>query len=316
MVIKCIIFSKDRAMQVDATLRSFFTHCEDSKNAAVTVLYTCSNGQHRRQYQQLIQVWKKYPEITFYKEKQFRKDLIAILNPYSKLSFKNIAYKLLILGDPRIARRLKKFIAVPSTESTVLFMVDDTIFTSEFNLAEISAALMAHPDVLGFSLRLGKNISYSYMVRRAEAQPIFNLAATNILKFRWTDGDMDFNYPLELSSSVYRLEDVIFSLVGLYYKNPNSLEGGMNINKIRFLSSRPKLLCYSSSVAFCNPINIVQDVSMENRRGNRVQYSSNELAELFDQGKRINIDPFYHFVPNSCHIEMDLSFYQNEVINE
>jgi len=302
-------------MQVDATLRSFFARCLDPENAAVTVLYTCSNAQHNRQYQQLIRDWNKYSRITFAKEKEFRKEFIDLLNPFSKLRFKHFSFKLLMLGDSRISRCLKKYIAIPRTDSIVLFMVDDAIFTSEFKLAEINTALMTHPDVLGFSLRLGKNITHSYMLRRDETQPIFNLAGKNIQSFRWTDGDMDFNYPLEVSSSVYRLTDVISSLIGVHFTNPNLLEGGMNVNKVRFLASRPNLLCYSSSVAFCNPINIVQTVSLENRRGGQVQYSSNELADLFDQGKRIDIDSFYHFVPNSCHMEVDLSFFQNEAIH-
>jgi hypothetical protein len=315
-MINCVLFSKDRAMQVDATLRSFFARCLDPENAIVKVLYTCSNAQHSRQYQQLIRDWNKYPRITFFKEKDFKEDFITILNPFLKLSFRNFSYKLLMQGDSRIARRLKKYIAIPRTDSIALFLVDDAVFTSEFKLAEIKNALIAHPDVLGFSLRLGKNITHSYMLRRDEVQPTFNFVSENILKFRWTDGDLDFNYPLEVSSSVYRIEDVISSLIGVSFTNPNLLEGSMNINRTRLLTSRPNLLCYSSSVAFCDPINIVQTVSLENRRGGQLRYSSNELADLFDQGKRINIDSFYHFVPNSCHMEVDLSFFQNEAIHE
>lgn len=314
--IKCILFSKDRAMQVDATLQSFFAHCLDPENAEIVILYACSNEQHIKQYMQLSQDWEKNPQIIFYKEKHFRKDLLNILNPFSKWNLNNLRYKLLLFTDPRISKRLQNVVAVPFTDAVVLFLVDDTIFTSEFLLKEISTALATNSDALGFSLRLGKNISHSYMLRRDEIQPIFYEVGSTLLKFRWTDGDMDFGYPLEVSSSAYRLVDVISSLTSVSFSNPNYLEGGMNLNKKRFLTSRPNLLCYPISKAFCNPINLVQNVSLENRRAEQVQYSTDELAALFDQGKRIKINSFHHFVPNSCHVEANLIFDQAKVIYE
>jgi hypothetical protein len=313
--INCILFSKDRAMQVDATLQSYFVYCLDPENTKITILYTCSNEQHSKQYKQLMQDWKKKPQVTFKEEKDFHKDLLNILNPFSKWNLDNFQYKLLLNTDPRIAKRLQHIVAIPRTDAVVLFLVDDTIFTSEFYLQEISTALLTNPDALGFSLRLGKNISHSYMLRRDEIQPIFNKIDNHFLKFNWTDGDMDFGYPLEVSSSVYRLVDVISSLICVPFTNPNYLEGGMNVNKTKFLSNHPNLLCYPFSKAFCNPINLVQNVSLENRRAEQIQYSTNELAVLFDQGKRINIDPFHHFVPNSCHVEFKLVFNQIKVVH-
>lgn len=303
-------------MQVDATLRSFFNHCQDPDNAKITVLYAYSNEQHAKQYEQLTQDWEKYSQVIFCKERHFREDLLNILNPFSKLSLNNLQYKLLLFTDRRIAKRLHHFVAIPRSDAVVLFLVDDTIFTSEFLLKEISTALATNSDALGFSLRLGKNISHSYMLRRDEIQPIFNEVGSTLLKFRWTDGDMDFGYPLEVSSSAYRLVDVISSLTSVSFSNPNYLEGGMNLNKKRFLTSRPNLLCYPISKAFCNPINLVQNVSLENRRAEQVQYSTDELAALFDQGKRISIASFHHFIPNSCHVEANLIFDQAKVIYE
>jgi|WetSurMetagenome_2_1015567.scaffolds.fasta_scaffold314572_1 hypothetical protein len=308
--INCILFSKDRAMQVDATLQSFFIHCLDPENVKITIFYTCSNSQHSKQYTQLKQDWNNHPQVTFYEEKRFHKDFLDILNPFPKWSFNNLIYKLLLFADPRITKRLQNFIPKPRTDALVLFLVDDTIFTSEFLLKEINSALDANPDALGFSLRLGKNINHSYMLRRDEVQPVFNAAGNTFLKYKWIDGDMDFGYPLEVSSSVYRLVDVIASLISVPFNNPNYLEGGMNLNKTKFIASRPNLLCYSISKAFCNPINLVQTVSIQNRRAENVEYSTNELASLFDQGMRVNIDPFHHFVPNSCHMELKLVFNQ------
>lgn len=307
-MINCILFSKDRAMQVDATLRSFFVHCLDPENVRVSVLYTCSTIQHEKQYTQLIQEWKIKPKLRFIKEKNFRKDFINILNPYHNHFFGNLTYKLLLIEPNRIARRIQLYFSLPYTDEIVMFLVDDSIFTSEFNLSKISSAISANPDALGFSLRLGKNVTYSYMLRQDQKQPLFFEIGGNIQKFNWVDSEMDFNYPLEVSSSIYRTVDIINSIIGSHFSNPNFLEGVMNVNKYKFASSHPNLLCYKNSVAFCNPINIVQTASLENRRGDQFQYSSDFLAVLFDQGKRVDIDIFHHHVPNSFHVEIDLVF--------
>jgi hypothetical protein len=302
-------------MQVDATLRSFFVHCLDPENARVSVLYTYSNIQHEKQYTQLIQEWKIKPSVRFIKEKNFRKDFINILNPYHHF-FRNLIYKLLLIEDNRITRRIQPFFSLPNTDDIVMFLVDDSLFTSGFNVIKISSALSANPDALGFSLRLGKNITHSYMLRRDQKPPLFFEIGGNILRFNWVDSEMDFNYPLEVSSSIYRTIDIINSIIGCHFSNPNFLEGVMNVNKYKFASSHPNLLCYKNSVAFCNPINIVQTASLENRRGDQFKYSSLELADLFDKGKRINIDPYNHYLTNSCHTELKLNFSETKVKNE
>lgn len=302
-MINCILFSKNRAMQVDATLLSFFLHCQDPENAAITVLYACSTEQHYRQYIQLAQEWSDHKQIIFIKEKAFRQDFLKILS-----SFQNNLFTLFMQSNHRVVRVIQRFIPFPHSDAKIMFLVDDTIFTSAFRLSEICNAMTSNPDSLGFSLRLGRNIKYSYMLDKPESQPNFDSLTENLLKFRWTDADMDFNYPLEVSSSVYRLTDVLTALKGGLFSNPNFLEGVMNVNKSRFTSTKPNILCYTSSVAFCNPVNIVQTASLENRRGDQIHYSIDELAELFDQQKRIDVTVFQNFIPDSCHVEHKLTF--------
>lgn len=49
-----IVFSKDRGMQLDAVLRSFYRHCRDIQTIDIQVLYTTSTPVHQRQYNTLI----------------------------------------------------------------------------------------------------------------------------------------------------------------------------------------------------------------------------------------------------------------------
>ena len=307
-MIKCLLFSKDRAMQVHASLQSFFAHCADAQNICITVLYTCSNEQHSRQYLLLAQEWQIHPQVKFIKQSQFRQDVFNILNPYSSASFQNTIYQFLVHTNSLFLRLIRRIVSVPRTSSLLLFLVDDVIFTHEFMLSEIIACLEMHKDALGFSLRLGKNTTFCYMNNREQQLPLFQPIDANIEKFKWTNADQDFGYPLEVSSSVYRLIELLPILLGINFDNPNSLEGGMNVCKNRGFSTRQSLLCFKESVAFCNPINLVQTECLKNRVGTKKHYTSNELADLFDAGNRIKFEVYHHVTPSSCHQEMDLVF--------
>src|SRR4030042_1966805 len=48
-----LIFSKDRALQLDATLRSFLLYCKDPELSEIRVLYTTTTSLHEEQYRQL-----------------------------------------------------------------------------------------------------------------------------------------------------------------------------------------------------------------------------------------------------------------------
>jgi len=52
-MIQCILFSFDRAMQVDAVLRSLMLHCQDADQIPISVLYRTSNKKHTLQYDRL-----------------------------------------------------------------------------------------------------------------------------------------------------------------------------------------------------------------------------------------------------------------------
>src|SRR5262245_22785832 len=119
-----IIFSKDRAMQLDATLRSFYARCLDADDLSINVLYLATEPRHIRQYQELI---KAYPKVDFLSQKDFRKNLLWLLNPYPLSSaaekiylllsrFSNLGFPLGSLPD-RIWRRTFEYIQRPLVKS-------------------------------------------------------------------------------------------------------------------------------------------------------------------------------------------------------
>jgi len=224
---------------------------------------------HQRQYEQLQ---KRFGSVRFQSEDNFK---AQVLNALSQFDY-------------------------------VLFLVDDNIFIRNFSLVNVTSALRSNNDAIGFSLRLGINTNYCYPKDVSQKLPEFELAGNNVLKYDWTKAEYDFGYPLEICSSVYRTADILPILKAQKYNSPNTLEGMMACNAYLYKQDKSKLLCCESSVAFTNPINIVQKVT-SNRAGDNDKYSSEKLAEMFESGSKIDVKRFSGFVPASCHQEVSLS---------
>ena len=321
--IRGIIFSKDRALQLDAVLKSLQLHCQDLDDLQLNVLYLATNEMHLRQYHALMHT---YPKINFSAQGNFRRDLLSLLNPYVQSSqAEKIFWYLCAIGQlgfplgslfDRIWRRSFEYIQrslvnawMPSINKNayVVFLVDDNIFTGPFSLVRAIRALEARRDLLGFSLRLGENTTYCYVNDRKQDLPTFTPFNGEIFLFDWTKSELDFGYPLELSSSIYRLMDIVPFITGLSFQNPNELEDRMAFRAKTFQSTHPCLGCYRRSVTFCNPINKVQDI-ISNRSGENTHYRTDELAERFERGERIHIEAYDAFVPSACHQEVELVF--------
>jgi glycosyltransferase involved in cell wall biosynthesis/ADP-heptose:LPS heptosyltransferase len=266
----CLIFSKNRAMQLQATIESFRLHCKDCDNVTLTVLYKASDGRDKLQYNRLKET---YCDITFIEENNFRQQTISILQG----------------------------------SEYILFMVDDNIFTSDFYIIDAVTALKKNTDTIGFSLRLGKNTNYCYPKNSMQSLPTFESMHNGILKFNWTSAQYDFGYPLELSSSLYRTSEFLPLLEQIKFNNPNTLEGVMAENTPLFDNTNAYLLCFDNSVTFCNPVNMVQTI-YTNRAGADLELSSSKLADKFEQGLKIDIEKYSGFTPNACHQETELYF--------
>ena len=75
-VTRAIIFSMNRAMQLDAMLRSLYFHCVDAESMEIYVLYRTTDVIYTRQYEELIE---RYPRVRFVVEKNFRQDLLSLV---------------------------------------------------------------------------------------------------------------------------------------------------------------------------------------------------------------------------------------------
>ena len=151
MNVVTVVFSKDRAMQLDATLRSFDCHVRAISSRAV--LFTTSSELHAQQYEQLR---SDHPGWAFIREQDFKKQLMMIVEGYSH----------------------------------VLFVVDDCLFVGNFHLERLTGCLLEHEQAIGVSLRLGKNTSYLYVVDSIDHVPTMrplDLDPEGLSAYRWPE---------------------------------------------------------------------------------------------------------------------------------
>jgi len=266
--IRAIAFSKDRPLQLEGMLRSLDERCLDRHELSVAVLWTAGNDRMRALYHQ---AQAAHPSVEFVYETDFRRDV-------------------------RSAVGLATYL---------LFLVDDALFVRDFRIGDAAALLDAEDAAIGFSLRLGRNTTHCYPVNQPQALPKFREPAPGFLAWDWADAEHDFGYPLEVSSSLYRARDVVPLLARLSFSNPNSLEGELARSAGTLRQRRPQLLSYSTSVAFCAPMNIVQAVT-PNRAGADPGHSPEALASQFEIGRRLDVDAYRNFVPSGCHEEVQL----------
>lgn len=263
----CLVFSKNRAMQLQAMIESFFLHCND--DVKMRVLYKATSQLHKNQYNNLR---NKFSNIKFEEEYNFK---TQVLESISKFQY-------------------------------VLFVCDDDIFVKDFDLAETISSLKKNTDAICFSLLLGRNTHYCYMKNREQKIPQFEEQG-NILKYDWDSADTDFRYCLEITASIYRVTDIFWLIKRIRFTSPNLLEGRMALNRELFVKDRGKRLCYEQSVVFANQVNGVQTVT-ENRAGNNEKYSSENLAQMYEDGFRIDVKSYSGFVPNGAIQEVGLTF--------
>jgi hypothetical protein len=243
--VRAIIFSKDRPLQLDGCLRSLYRHCLDIASIEVAVLFKAETPEDAALYAEVERAWGSavfVPEV----------DLAVSLTSW----FLHAGY--------------------------CLFVVDDCVFWRDFTLADARGELERTPQAIGFSLRLGRNITHSYIYNRPLVQPVLSEAA-GILSWHWEGSDEAWGYPLEVSSSLYHEADVLPLLGGA--SNPNGLESLLARAPD---TSKPVLLSYAESVAYDVQINRVGPYP--NRVGADPRYTADALKRAYAGGWRLDVE--------------------------
>jgi len=189
-----IIFSKNRAMQLELFIRSFNTYVKNPNDYLIKVLYTYSNNNFKKGYENLIINSNK--NILWKKEENFKLDLINLINQH---------------------------------DAYTVFFVDDILFKNSIDFNDKQQEIFEQDtDILCRSLRLQPNLIYSYASKLNMINPEF--LENNI--YYWNGQSGDYGYPMSVDGNIYRTNQIFSYVVNLQYTNPNSFEGNMAIRPL------------------------------------------------------------------------------------
>jgi hypothetical protein len=214
----CIIFSKDRALQLDGLLRSFYLN--KIGECRIMVIYSSSSKEHKKAYIEVIDRHKK--EVVFVEEfGGFKTTLVKVIN----------------------------FIET----AKVFFLVDDIIFIEPVDFDYLSRI---DTSKFIFSLRMGNHLSYSYVVSKDQGLPVFINKNDEYLYWDWTRAELDWAYPFSVDGHIFGLEEIKLLTEFSDFKAPNSFEGALQ-KEISLFSNRLSM-SYRKARIFNNPCNKVQ----------------------------------------------------------
>jgi GT2 family glycosyltransferase len=303
---ECIVFSKDRALQLHALLASFREKVVPS--VPIHVLYHAGAADHEEAYGEVRALFEG-PDISFSRQRDagsFRDDLLAILES--------------IRSDK------------------LLFLVDDIVFTEDVDLRE-SAKYDLNDHVP--SLRLGLNLKRSYTNQRDMILPEFlpekggqqaffpwsgsesasalegkkggsppfsrTTQREGMVSWRWGEGQLDWGYPLSVDGHLFSTREIAAMARWSEFRLPNSFEA--QLQRFQSLFAGRLGVCYRKSRLLNVPCNRVQTEEDENVFGDVHQ---DFLLEQWKKGFQMDYRNLYGFVNESAHQEVELSFVKRD----
>lgn len=266
-----VIFSFDRPLQLYALLESVDKYM--TSVGEIVVVYRASNENFSNAYEL---VHKTFDKVAFLKQGS---------NP--KKDFQSLTLHA----------------TFDTANEYVIFAVDDIVVKDFVDLSECIKYLKK-TKAYGFYLRLGKNITYCYMQRCAQSVPPLNQVSADVFSWRFSQASRDWGYPNTVDMTVYCKKSIHFALTSRGYSNPNLLE---TYWAFQAGSVRNRLgLCYQNSKVVNLPLNRVQTVWAGNRNMNL--YTPQELLDVFNDNKKIDIDDLFQVNNKGPHMEYEPRF--------
>lgn len=247
-----IVFSRDRACQLDALLASLYeSYSNEPMPGSPTVLWTASDDDFGIAYEMCIEDHRGW--VDFVEESDFRADVEQLI----------------------------------PDEGLVCFFTDDDVLHRRVNLAD-AARVMEIESVIAFSLRLGVNTTHCYPLDQEQECPACDPRSDGTMTWWWARAAGDYGYPMSVDGHVMRAADV-HMLLGLeHYANPNEFEQLLAVGAGRIADRCPLLASYQHSALTGIPANRVNQTH-PNRFGVKHAISAGELNTRYLAGERIDL---------------------------
>jgi len=253
--IEGMVFSKDRTMQLHALLTTYID--DVSNHCPLVILYKATNEKSKRAYEDLKMEFGAY-HITFIAETNFYGQVLKWLSG---------------TGADRI-----------------FFVTDDAVFLDSFDL---NNALLFNPLETILSLTKGFDQTFCFPLNKEQRIPDiqkkarFNGENFNFWIWRDSPDAPNWSYPLSVDGNFFLREEMLQVVKNISFKNPNSLEASLQIF-VDFFNGREGV-CFDKAKLINVPCNLVQNVFKNRSTG---LFSAEELQDLWDEGKRIDVSPF------------------------
>ncbi|MCD6486787.1 MAG: hypothetical protein J7K35_05610 [Syntrophobacterales bacterium] len=267
---ECIVFSKDRALQLHALISSYLEKV--ASPVPIHILYHTSTPAHRKAYDEVRGLFLN-SDVLFIRQdsdNSFRSNLITLLT------------------------------SVHSEK--VFFLVDDVIFVEDFDVKDFTKF---DTDKFVPTLRMGMNLKKCYTVQ--EGQPLPELMPDIIkdkdkITWQWDQGAHDWSYPLSLDGHFFFTQEIATMIQSTEFSAPNTLED--QLQKFRRFFLFRKGVAYKKSRIVNIPCNKVQT---ENRNlyGNIHQ---DYLLDQWEKGFQMDYRSLYGFMNESAHQEIFFKF--------
>ena len=263
-----IIFSKDRAAQLDLCIRSIKEYVFNPK---ITVLLTWSNQDYLDGYAKLL---SKHKGVSYVEQGNFKRTLRRTIKECGK---------------------------------TLVMMVDDSIFIKKLNEIEIRIAERDTKDkrVKCYSLMLSPEIDYCY-AKDQRYIPSTLWHDIYVYFFNWAvEADWsDWGYPHQVGGNLWTKEYLLKITKWISFKNPNELECKLNFPLRRRRYSSRWMGCFPDTKILTTPINYIPKKETENR--NSGLYTLKELNDKFLDDYQIKLPE--GIKTNAICKEIDLGF--------
>jgi glycosyltransferase family protein len=187
-----------------------------------------------------------------------------------------------------------------SSNRYIMFCCDDVLFKHGFLMSEARERLEKDKSIFGFSFRLGSNIT---------GYPHSN-SSDNYVKWNWRQAKaLHYNYPFELTSTLYRKTDVlkIIELTPKKLCNPNFFEQSFydlpDSQKNEFPNN---LACFKQlGCVVIITVNRVQDTH-PNAFCNKKNYTTSYLNKLYnEQSVTMDIHAISNISHQSIHVDSE-----------
>lgn len=272
--IECVVFSKDRALQLHGLLASLREKA--SPAVPVHVLYLASSPSHQKAYDDVERMFSKQ-NVRFVRQKDdhsFKHDLMGIL--------------------------------FSLTCDLLFFLVDDIVFTEPVDLNDI---LKFDPEAFVPSLRMGQNLTRCYVLQSPQPLPQFldpPDGESDKIVWQWDGGKLDWGYPLSVDGHFFSRREITAMAALIVFRAPNSLEDQLQIFKPLF--EKRYGISYKKSKIVNIPCNRVQ-TEINNLSGNT---HPDELLAKWQSGYQIDYAKLSGLRNESVHQEVVLPLKRRE----